>query len=82
MINFKACKHLDFDQSKYSAKLVGISTFIGWERIDSYGELQLCQFCSKRGRLNDPEACIGEKNKMCSEYEPEDFNFGEITYTE
>ena len=82
MIKFKACKYLDFDQSKYSAKLVQICNHIGWERRDPDGNIQLCQFCSKRGRLNNPEQCIKEVNKACSDYESEDFSFGKVSYDE
>jgi len=80
LIKFKACKYLDFDQRKCFAKLVRISDHVGWERIDSDGKPQLCQLCSKRGRLNNPEDCIKEENRACSDYELEDFSFGEITY--
>jgi len=75
-INFLACEHLDFSDS-YSAKKDAISTKFGtkicWNRpvIDSTYP-SLVQFCKKRGRLNSPESCLCESNKMCSDYN--DFN--------
>ena len=68
MDEFEACEKLEFDQSKYNAKLVRISRHLGWERIDPDGILQLCQFCSMIGRLNSPEACIGKERAICSDY--------------
>ena len=68
-MKFKGCKHLDFSQDNYMCELVGISKHVGWERRDPEGKLQLCQFCKLRGRLNDPEACIGDGNAMCNDYE-------------
>lgn len=72
-IKFKACKHLDFSDN-YSAEkaLIDIKGEIKvcWDRpvIDeSYPAL--VQFCKKRGRLNNPECCLSEDNKMCSDYE-------------
>lgn len=71
-INFLACEHLDFSDN-YSAKKEEISTKFGtkicWNRpvIDSTYP-RLVQFCKKRGRLNSPEACLCESNKMCSDY--------------
>jgi len=73
-MKFKACKHLDFDQSKYSCELVGISNHVGWKRKDCDDRIQLCQMCSKRGRLNNPQACIGENNKVCNDYDEIEFN--------
>ena len=72
-MEFKACKFLSFDQNKFSCELTMISNHLGWERFDPDGNLQLCQMCTKRGRLNHPEACIGNKNKMCHEYEDKIF---------
>lgn len=75
-INFLACEHLDFSDS-YSAKKDAINTKFGtkicWNRpvIDSTYP-SLVQFCKKRGRLNNPESCLCESNKMCSDYN--DFN--------
>lgn len=68
-IKFKGCKHLDFNQENYTCELVGISNHVGWERRDPEGNIQLCQFCKLRGRLNHPEGCIGKENAMCNDYE-------------
>lgn len=73
-MKFKACKYLSFDQEKFSCELVQIGTHLGWERIDVDGSVQLCQQCTKRGRLNHPESCIGNKNAMCNDYEEETFS--------
>ncbi len=69
---FNACEHLDFSDN-YSAKkeLIhsGNTTKVCWDRPvvdDSYP--RLVQFCKFRGRLNDPEMCLCEKNKQCSDY--------------
>lgn len=69
MIKFKGCKFLDYDENKYICELVGISNHAGWERRDFEGRIQLCQMCQKRGRLNNPQACIGKENAMCNDYE-------------
>lgn len=74
-MEFKACKHLSFDQEKFNCELTQVSNHLGWERIDPTGQLQLCQQCNLRGRLNHPEACIGEKNAVCSEYEEKIYKF-------
>jgi hypothetical protein len=71
-IKFTACEHLDFDDN-YTAKkeLIGNygTTKVCWDRPvidDSYP--RLVQFCKKRGRLNNPECCLREADKMCSDY--------------
>lgn len=75
MIKFKGCKELDFDREKYNAEvvIVGLSTqrtnHACWERRDPRGQMQLCQFCKLRGRLNSSVACIGKENAVCHEYE-------------
>lgn len=74
-MKFKGCKHLNFNQDEFSCELVQIGNHLGWERFDPTGELQLCQQCNLRGRLNHPQACIGEHNKMCSEYEEKVYEF-------
>ena len=72
-IKFTACKHLDFSD-KYSAEKNLISacgkTKVCWNRpvIDNTYP-QLVQFCKLRGRMNNPEMCLCEKNKQCSDYE-------------
>ena len=72
-MEFKGCKNLDFDQEKYTCKLVVISNYEGWERRDVDSNIQLCQFCKLRGRLNNPESCIGKDNAICSDYNEIDF---------
>jgi len=71
-IKFRACEHLDFD-GNYTAKKKAISaqgtTKVCWNRSvidDSYP--RLVQFCKRRGRLNNPECCLCESDKMCSDY--------------
>jgi hypothetical protein len=74
-IKFTACKHLDFDASKYTAKLalIGIgsggTTKLVWERKDIDDNLQLCQFCKLNGRHNFPDACLDDLHKDCNSYE-------------
>lgn len=67
--HFKGCKHLNFNQEKFDCELVKIGNHAGWERRDPTGNIQLCQMCDLRGRLNSPTACIGKGNAMCSDYE-------------
>ena len=68
----RACKHLDYDENKYVSNCnisgLGFDKFV-WERKDIDGNLQLCQFCSKRGRLNSPEACTSKQHARCSDYD-------------
>lgn len=71
-IKFNACKHLDFSNN-YTAKKNAINikgqTKVCWNRpvIDSTFPA-LVQFCKLRGRLNNPESCLCEANKQCSDY--------------
>ena len=67
-IKFKACEHLDFADN-YSAKKVLFSTKVCWGRKMVDGLFpRLIQYCKKRGRLNYPESCLSEADKMCSDY--------------
>ena len=69
-IKFKACKYLDFADN-YSAKKVLIyGTKVCWERdvVDDVSSPRLVQYCKKSGRLNYPESCLREADKMCSDY--------------
>ena len=68
-IKFTACEHLDFADN-YSAKKVLINgTKVCWEReIIDVSFPRLVQFCKKNGRLNNPESCLREADKMCSDY--------------
>jgi len=71
-IKFTGCEHLDYGDH-YTAKkeLIVTSgvTKVCWNRpvIDS-SYPSLVQFCKKCGRLNNPEACLCEKYKMCNDY--------------
>lgn len=75
-MQFKACKHLDFNQDNYSCELVEISNHLGWERLNPEGGVELCQMCKLRGRLNYPQACIGKVNAMCAKYEEIEIEIG------
>ena len=67
-IKFKACEELDFADN-YTAKKVLFGTKVCWER-DVVDETfpRLIQFCKKSGRLNNPDCCLREADKMCSDY--------------
>ena len=71
-IRFIACKELDFDQSKYTAKLALIQsggiTKLVWERHDPDGNLQLCQFCKRNGRHNRADSCLDMRSAECPDY--------------
>lgn len=77
-MTFTACKHLSFDKEKFSIQLVQISDHLGWERFNPEGELQLCQQCTLRGRINDPQGCIGKDRAKCSEYEDREFSIKDL----
>ena len=68
-IKFTACEHLDFADN-YTAKKVLINgTKVCWEReVVDVSFPRLLQFCKKSGRLNNPESCLREADKMCSDY--------------
>lgn len=63
------CKHLSWDQDQYTANLAYISGGVVWERRDPEGRLQLCQFCTLRGRINNPQGCLTAANAQCSNFE-------------
>ena len=70
-IKFTACEHLNF-ANNYSAKKVLINSFgtkVCWERkmVDVLFP-RLVQYCKKSGRLNNPDSCLREADKMCSDY--------------
>jgi len=67
-IKFKACKELDFADN-YTAKKVNFGIKVCWKR-DVVDEScpQLVQYCKKSGRLNYPDSCLREADKMCSDY--------------
>ena len=70
-IKFTACEHLDFADN-YTAKKVLINIFgtkVCWERdVEDVSNPRLVQYCKKYGRLNYPESCLKEADKMCSDY--------------
>jgi len=67
-IKFTACEHLDFADN-YTAKKVLFGTKVCWERkIVDVLFPRLVQYCKKSGRLNNPESCLREADKMCSDY--------------
>lgn len=66
----KGCKFLDYDENKYTkdCSISGLSNdHAAWER-KTFG-LQLCQFCSKRGRINSADSCTTQSKAQCSDYE-------------
>jgi len=73
-VEFKGCKHLDFSDS-YSAKkqLLGTGS-VFWLRNVPSDLPSMVQFCKMRGRLNSPDACIGECKAQCSDYEEIEHN--------
>ena len=67
-IKFKACEHLDFAYN-YTAKKVNFGTKVCWERdVEDVSNPRLVQYCKKYGRLNTPDSCLREADKMCSDY--------------
>lgn len=72
-MKFTACKHLSFDQEKFSSELVQVTSHLAWERRDPDGNLQLCQQCTLRGRINSVQGCIGKTRSQCNEYEDKEF---------
>ena len=73
-IKFTACEHLDF-ADKYTAKKVLFGTKVCWERkmVDVLFP-RLVQYCKKSGRLNNPDCCLREADKMCSDYKEFEHN--------
>ena len=68
-IRFTACKHLDFADNYTAKKVLIYGTKACWERafIDA-SVPRLVQYCKKYGRLNYPESCLRQADKMCSDY--------------
>ena len=67
-IKFTACEHLDFAEN-YTAKKVLFGTKVCWERdVVDVSFPRLVQYCKKSGRLNTPDCCLREADKMCSDY--------------
>jgi hypothetical protein len=70
-MEFTACKYLDFSDSYTAKKQVLGSGKVFWLRdVNNDKSIPaMVQFCTKRGRLNNPEACTSEKLAVCSDYE-------------
>lgn len=72
-VEFKACEQLDFSDN-YSGKKEIIKQWNGDLKVcwnspvldTSYPNL--VQFCKLRGRLNNPNNCLYEVNRECSDY--------------
>ena len=73
-IKFTACEELDFADN-YTAKKVLFGTKVCWERkmVDVLFP-RLIQYCKKSGRLNNPDCCLREADKMCSDYKEFEHN--------
>ncbi len=74
-IKFTGCQDLDFSDNyrptcKRQLIKSGADAKLFWMRHD-YGESNplMVQFCKKRGRLNNPEACLSEAHSACNDYE-------------
>lgn len=75
-MKFKACKYLSFNTTKYpKCSLIKIDDHLCWERKNPAGELELCQFCTCCGRLNNPSSCIDSSNTSCSNYTETEYQF-------
>jgi hypothetical protein len=70
VMRFAACKYLDFTDNYTAKKQVLGGGKVFWLRDVSYDPTlpAMVQFCSKRGRLNHPEACLCDRDKRCSDY--------------
>ena len=70
-MKFTACKHLDFTDSYTAKKQVLGNGKVFWLRDVSYDPTlpAMVQFCSKRGRLNNPQQCTTQAFAACPEYE-------------
>ena len=66
----KGCKHLTYDETQYSSSCsvsgLGPDRAV-WERNGPNG-FQLCQFCTKRGRINGVETCTSERTAQCGDF--------------
>ena len=68
-IKFTACEHLDFADNYTAKKVLIYGTKVCWERkIVEVLFPRLIQYCKKSGRLNNPDCCLRETDKMCSDY--------------
>ena len=74
IVKFTACEELDFADN-YTAKKVLFGTKVCWERkIVDVLFPRLVQYCKKSGRLNNPDYCLREADKMCSDYKEFEHN--------
>jgi len=75
-MKFTACKYLDFSDNYTAKKQVLGSGKVFWLRDVSYDPSlpAMVQFCSKRGRINDPEGCTKASKAYCSDYEEFEHN--------
>jgi len=69
-MRFNACKYLDFSDNYTAKKQVTANGQVFWLRDVSYDPTlpAMVQFCSKRGRLNHPGACLCSGDKHCGDY--------------
>ena len=69
-MKFTACKFLDFSNNYVAKKQILGSGKVFWLRDISYDLSMpaMVQFCSKRGRINDPEGCTCEARAYCPDY--------------
>ena len=74
-ICFTGCRHLDY-RDDYAALKQAISVPGGpkvfWLRKVAPDLPAMVQFCSLRGRLNNPTACLDKKSAMCRLYEEQE----------
>lgn len=71
MGNVTGCKFLSYDETKYTkdCSIAGLGNDKAtWERSGPSG-FQLCQFCTKRGRINQANGCTSKDTAHCSDYE-------------
>ncbi len=70
VVRFTACKHLDFADEYTAKKQVLHNGKVFWLRDVAYNPLLPAevQFCTKRGRLNNPEACLTYLSRHCDDY--------------
>jgi hypothetical protein len=71
-MKFTGCKYLDF-KTEYTAKKEVIANGnqpkVFWLRkVPDPSCPSMVQFCSQRGRLNHPDACICLEKAMCNDY--------------
>lgn len=69
-MKFKGCKNLSFENNYSQCEKVIVGNHVCWERTFAEGDMpKLVQFCKLRGRINSSTGCIGDCNKICSDYE-------------